>query len=263
MNDNNSGPGIPDKPLASPTLNDVHDTEVFGSDHPAHTRNVSTKRRGWSKAKLPAPLLASKKRQQVQASENDAAANQSGRSRRKLPWYAKAGTGALLLAAGIAIGFTLPDPTNSREFIALSSEKEAVQSELSKLQTRYTTLDAGIKSREAKIQTREDAVTKADAAVKTADAAVKKREEAITAAEKTKAANTIKEGTWTVGVDLEPGTYRANTDVVSGCYWGIYRTGSNGSDIVDNDIVTGGRPSVTLSAGQDFKTSRCGTWSKQ
>lgn len=157
----------------------------------------------------------------------------------------------------------MPDPTDSKEFIALSSEKEAVQSDLGKLQARFATLDAGIKSREAKIQTREDAVTKADAALKTADAAVKKREESITAAEKTKAANTIKEGTWTVGVDLEPGTYRANTDVVSGCYWGIYRTGSNGSDIVDNDIVTGGRPSVTLSAGQDFKTSRCGTWSKQ
>ena len=85
----------------------------------------------------------------------------------------------------------------------------------------------------------------------------------MTSAEKTKAANTIKEGTWTVGVDLEPGTYRTNSDVTSGCYWGIYRTGSNGSDIVDNDIVSGGRPSVTLSAGQDFKSSRCGTWSKQ
>lgn len=144
-----------------------------------------------------------------------------------------------------------------------AGEKEGLQSDLKKLQARYDSLDAGIKGREAKVQAREGAVATADAAVKTADAAVKKREEAVKAAEKTKAANTIKEGTWTVGVDLEPGTYRANSDVASGCYWGIYRTGSNGSDIVDNDIVSGGRPSVTLSAGQDFKSSRCGTWSKQ
>lgn len=35
------------------------------------------------------------------------------------------------------------------------------------------------------------------------------------------------------------------------CYWGIYRKGSNGADIVDNDIVSGDRcPSMTHSAGQ-------------
>ena len=169
----------------------------------------------------------------------------------------------LLLASGIGLGFTLPDPKNSKEYVALTSEKQGLQSDFNKLQSRYDTLDAGIKGREAKVQAREDAVAKADAVVKTSDAAVKKREEAVTAAEKTKAANTIKEGTWTVGIDLEPGTYRTNSDVMSGCYWGIYRTGSNGSDIVDNDNVTGGRPSVTLSPGQDFKSSRCGTWSKQ
>ena len=35
--------------------------------------------------------------------------------------------------------------------------------------------------------------------MKTADAAVKEREDAVTGAEKTKAANTIADGTWTVG----------------------------------------------------------------
>lgn len=92
---------------------------------------------------------------------------------------------------------------------------------------------------------------------------MKKREDAVTVAEKQKAANTVREGTWTVGVDIEPGTYRTDAEVSSSCYWGIYRTGSNGSDIIDNDIVSGGRPTVTLSAGQDFKTTRCGAWTKQ
>ena len=98
---------------------------------------------------------------------------------------------------------------------------------------------------------------------KAAEAAVKKREDAVSGAEQQKAASLIREGTWTVGVDIEPGTYRTSADVTSGCYWAIYRTGSNGSDIIENDIVTGGRPTVTLSVGQDFKTSRCGSWSKQ
>jgi hypothetical protein len=262
MTENNSESGIPDKPAQPPTLNEAHDTDTLASDYPAVTRNASSKRRWWRKSDVSSLKLT--KAPPVLAP--DQAADTVSRvawARRKLAWYWVAGIGVLFLASGIGVGVTLPDPTNSKEYVALTSGKEGLQSDLRKLQARYDTLDAGVKGREAKVQAREDAVAKADAAVKTADAAVMKREEAVTAAEKTKAANTIKEGTWTVGVDLEPGTYRTNSDVASGCYWGIYRTGSNGSDIVDNDIVSGGRPSVTLSAGQDFKSSRCGTWSKQ
>lgn len=174
------------------------------------------------------------------------------------------------LIAGTAIGTTLPDPKNSKEYLALQSEKSGLNDELGTLQARYDNLDAGIKSRESDIADREAAVAKESADVKAEDAAVKaaadvvkKREEAVTGAEKKKEANTIREGTWTVGVDIQPGTYRVSADITDSCYWGIYRTGSNGSDIIDNDIVSGGRPSVSLSAGQDFKTTRCGSWTKQ
>jgi hypothetical protein len=183
--------------------------------------------------------------------------------RRKISWYWVAGAAAILMAAGIGVGVTLPDPKNSKEYAALMSEKDTLQSDRNKIQGRFDTLDASIKGREANMKSREDALATADAAVKTADAAVKTREQAVTAAEKTQASNTIKEGTWTVGVDVQPGTYRAVADVTSSCYWGIYRTGSNGSDIIENDIVSGGRPSVTLSGGQDFTTTRCGSWLKQ
>lgn len=74
---------------------------------------------------------------------------------------------------------------------------------------------------------------------------------------------TIKDGTWTTGTDFPPGTYRTTAEVSSGCYWEITKTGSNGSsigDIIANDFPGGGRPSVTLAVGQDFKTQRCGTW---
>lgn len=167
------------------------------------------------------------------------------------------------LIGGIAVGATLPDPTKSDEYVALQSQKDGVSADLAKLQSRYNTLNSSISGRESTISSKESAITVRESAVKAAEDSVKKREDAVTAAEKTKAAQTIKEGTWTVGKDIEPGTYRTTADVTGSCYWGIYRTGSNGADIVDNDIVTGGRPSVTLSVGQDFKSSRCGSWLKQ
>jgi hypothetical protein len=46
------------------------------------------------------------------------------------------------------------------------------------------------------------------------------------------------------------------------CFWGIYKSGTNGAEIIANDVVTGGRPTVTLKTGQDFDSSRCGRWAK-
>lgn len=175
-----------------------------------------------------------------------------------------------LLAGAVGIGTTLPDPKSSDAYAALTGEKASVESErdsakssYESMKSKYDTLENGMAAREAKVTARETEVGKADAAVTTAEAEVKKREEAVTGAEKTKAANTIGDGTWTVGTDIEPGTSRAAADVGSSCYWGIYATGSNGSNIIDNELPGGGRPSVALSGGQDFKSSRCGTWEKQ
>ncbi|MEN8584694.1 hypothetical protein ABFP37_18525 [Burkholderia sp. RS01] len=126
----------------------------------------------------------------------------------------------------------------------------------------------------AKLKTREDALVKAEAdsaaklaaretAVKKAEDAVKARETAVGGAEAAAAANTIKEGTWTVGKDIAPGTYRTTKELTTSCYWAITVTGSNGGDIIENDNVKGGFPQVILSEGQTFESSRCGTWSKQ
>ena len=73
----------------------------------------------------------------------------------------------------------------------------------------------------------------------------------------------IDEGTWEVGVDVKPGRYKTTVAVDSGamCYWKITTTGKP-SNIVDNDIVYGGRPTVTIKKGQDFTTQDCGTWTK-
>jgi len=86
---------------------------------------------------------------------------------------------------------------------------------------------------------------------------------AATAAAATKPAPLhIEDGVWTVGTDLPAGRYRATANVSSGCYWSITKSGTNGETIIANDIPGGGRPSVTLKAGQDFTSQECGTWAK-
>lgn len=77
---------------------------------------------------------------------------------------------------------------------------------------------------------------------------------------------TIEDGTWVVGEDVPAGTYKVTEPIadpgVGGCYWAITKSGSNGGDIIQNDIPAGGRPKVVLRKGQDFSTQRCGTWAK-
>ncbi|MBO1268698.1 hypothetical protein [Arthrobacter cavernae] len=185
------------------------------------------------------------------------------RKRRGLRFLVASAGVLAVLGGGVGIGTTLPDPTASDAYRTLVADKASVEADRDTVKSKYDTLLSGITGRESKVAAKEAEVAKADAAVQAADAAVKKREEAVTGAEKTKAANTVGDGTWTVGTDITPGTYRAAADVGSGCYWGIYASGSNGSNIIDNDLPGGGRPTVALSVGQDFKSSRCGKWEKQ
>ncbi|RAN76135.1 hypothetical protein B5P43_24375 [Bacillus sp. SRB_336] len=190
------------------------------------------------------------------------------------PWKLKALAGGaaavVLLGAGTWFGSTLPDPTASDAYVQLAQGKAGVDEALSnsraayrKLDGEYATQQSQIKGREDAVSERESAVGAAEKKVGEAEAGVKKREDAVTGAEAKKAKNSVGDGTWTVGRSIDPGTYVTTADVSSTCYWGIYASGSNGSDIIENDLPGGGRPSVTISAGQDFKTSQCGTWTKQ
>lgn len=73
-------------------------------------------------------------------------------------------------------------------------------------------------------------------------------------------ATTFGDGVWTVGRDIQPGKYRLTEPVLGTCYWGTYKVGSNGENIIANDIVDAGRPFVTLKKGAEFQSSDCGTW---
>jgi len=67
-----------------------------------------------------------------------------------------------------------------------------------------------------------------------------------------------------VGEDAPAGTYRAATAVDPGanCYW-MKSSDAEGENIIDNDLPSGGRPQVTLKAGQWFTSSGCPTWVKK
>ena len=73
--------------------------------------------------------------------------------------------------------------------------------------------------------------------------------------------NSISDGVWQVGKDIDAGTYRATSEVGSHCYWSVTVSGSD--DIVQNDIPGGGYPQVTVSDGQQLKLQDCGTFAKQ
>jgi hypothetical protein len=96
-------------------------------------------------------------------------------------------------------------------------------------------------------------------------AAADKQAAADKAAAAEKAAHpTIEDGQWEVGVDVPAGVYKVTEAVDHGgmCYWKITETG-HPDNIVSNDIVNGGKPTVTIQKGQDFTTKDCGTWAKR
>jgi hypothetical protein len=70
------------------------------------------------------------------------------------------------------------------------------------------------------------------------------------------------QGTFIVGTDMKPGTYRSSKG--DGCYWARLRnfTGQLGG-IIANDFRLSGRATVTIrGTDKGFTSSRCGTWSK-
>jgi len=70
------------------------------------------------------------------------------------------------------------------------------------------------------------------------------------------------QGTFIVGTDMAPGTYRSSKG--DGCYWARLRGfGGTLSEIIANDFRNGGQAIVSIKAAdKGFTSSRCGTWTK-
>jgi len=163
---------------------------------------------------------------------------------------------AVALLVGVGVGVATSDPTASAEYKELREERDTLQERVVAARD-----EARVAANE--VADREWELDKRSGELDTREKGIADREAAVTAVEQRIAATSIRNGMWTVGVDVEPGTYRTAEPVSSQCYWGIYRSGSNGSDIVENDIVIGGFPTVTLSEGQDFLNRGCPDFVKQ
>jgi hypothetical protein len=66
-------------------------------------------------------------------------------------------------------------------------------------------------------------------------------------------------GTYTVGPDIVPGTYR--TSGGNGCYWARLRSLDTG-DIIDNNVSDGPQVVQIKPSDAAFITRDCGTWQK-
>ncbi len=88
------------------------------------------------------------------------------------------------------------------------------------------------------------------------------RESAIATSEAQAAENTFTgDGTFLVGQEIAPGTWRAVPS--GGCYWARLSSLSGGvGSIIDNENASG--PTITQIAPSDlaFKTERCGVWTR-
>lgn len=71
------------------------------------------------------------------------------------------------------------------------------------------------------------------------------------------------DGTFEVGVDIEPGTYVAQASPGSKCYWARLSSSTGRDNIIDNNISEG-QSIVTISASDAFfETSRCNGWTQR
>lgn len=181
--------------------------------------------------------------------------------RRSRAWLLIAATAVVALVVGLLAGLGIgrasvhPDPTASAQYKQLQQRFATDEQQIGNLQTDIG--DAQSSARAASQAAAQSAATLSQQA-----AAVASQQAALDAQKQAVAASSIGQGVWTVGVNVAPGTYRTAAAVIGQCYWKITKTGSS-SDIVDNDIVSGGFPTVRLSAGEDFLNEGCGTFVKQ
>lgn len=67
-------------------------------------------------------------------------------------------------------------------------------------------------------------------------------------------------GTYEVGVDIKPGTYKSGPDNEN-CYWA--RLKADGADIIDNDISAGQSIVTIQKSDKFFKSSGCNEWTRR
>jgi hypothetical protein len=69
------------------------------------------------------------------------------------------------------------------------------------------------------------------------------------------------DGTYEIGVDLKPGTYKSAGG--AGCYWARLKTLDGGvNSIIANNLSDGPQTVMLRASDKGFETARCGPWAK-
>lgn len=130
------------------------------------------------------------------------------------------------------------------------SDTSALEAELADAQALIEQYEAGEETRielEEQLAVREAEIAAREAAADEADAAAN--------------ANSFGDGTYLIGTDIQPGTYR--TEAAGNCYWErLAGLGGNLEDIIANDLPSGAAIVEIASSDVAFSTQGCGTWQK-
>lgn len=202
---------------------------------------------------------------------------------RRTRWYSRrwtqlAGVAVLALTIGGGIGGAGTSQANSRaaaaEKVANAAKQGTVQAQndaegfRQESNTAAARAEAGVKAQkdafdaEQKRQKDEFAaqMTQQQAALASRTSAVVAREKTVGGAEVAAKANRFAgEGTYLVGTDIKPGTYKAAAN--SGCYWARLSS-LNTSDIIDNNNSDGPVVIEVRSTDKALEVAGCAEFNK-
>lgn len=169
---------------------------------------------------------------------------------------------ALNSAALLIAALMLTSCADAEPEVVTETETETVTEEVevepADLEEQRETAD----ERDEELDTREGELEEWAQELEELEGELETREEAVSADELELEANTIPgSGTYLVGEDIQPGTYRTALDGSSSCYWARL-AGLSGElgDIIANDNVSGQAFVTIAETDVAFETSRCGEW---
>lgn len=185
-----------------------------------------------------------------------------------------AGLLAAVLLAGTG-GFVLADQRADDRYAALADKlaetETAVADTAANLETarlneadwrdQYENIVNQVDDIEAELQEDRDIITAARDRLLERSKDLARRERALERAETVEERSQFPgDGTFVVGEDVTPGTYRSAG--TSGCYYAFMSSLGAGAEIIDNNL-TDGPAVVSLVAGDIFETSGCAEWDQQ
>jgi hypothetical protein len=174
---------------------------------------------------------------------------------------------AILATSAVVLALSLTacggsDPKSSAEYKALASKLSDTQSQLAKAQQQVGNLpqeQASLKAAQDQLDSDQAGLATAEQNVSGREKTVEKREKAVKKIEGTIAANTIPgDGTYKVGGDMNPGTYKSIDN--EECYWQL-SSDANGNDIIANNNVNG-QAIISARTGEYFQSQDCSDWHK-